>query len=41
MTNYGFKIQPSNNNDPFKTVLFHDLSSSDSYPVMRVIYVHP
>ena len=41
MTNYGFKIQPSNNNDPFKTVLFHDLSSSDSYPLMRVIYVHP
>jgi len=39
--NYGFKIIPGMNNDPFTTVLFHSLNSDDSYPIMRVIYVHP
>ncbi len=39
--NHGFKILPGPNNDPFKTVLFHNLDSDDAYPVMRVIYVHP
>ena len=41
LTNYGFKLQTSISNDPFTTVLFHSLNSSDSYPVMRVIYVLP
>lgn len=41
ITNYGFKLQTSISNDPFTTVLFHNLNSSDSYPVMRVIYVLP
>lgn len=39
--NYGFKIIPGMNNDPFTTVLFHNLNSDDAYPIMRVIYVHP
>lgn len=39
--NHGFKILPGSNNDPFSTVLFHNLKSDDAYPIMRVIYVHP
>ena len=37
--NYGFKIQSSQNSDPFKTVQFHNLNSNVTYPVLRVIYV--
>ena len=40
-TNHGFKLIPGTNNDPFTTVLFHNLTSNDAYPIMRVIYVHP
>jgi hypothetical protein len=37
--NYGFKIQGTINSDPFKTIKFHNLNSSITYPVLRVIYV--
>ena len=39
--NYGFKLETSLYNDPFKTLLFYSLNSSDLFPVMRVIYVLP
>ena len=37
--NYGFKLQSSLSNDPFKTIQFHNLNSNISLPVLRVIYV--
>jgi hypothetical protein len=40
-TNFGFKLQSSFNNDPFTTVQFYGINNTDSYPVMRVIYVLP
>ena len=38
-TNLGFKLQSSFSNDPFTTVKFYGINNTDSYPVMRVIYV--
>ena len=39
--NYGFKLEPSISNDPFRTMLFYSIDSPDYFPVMRVIYVLP
>lgn len=39
--NYGFKLETSLSNDPFKTMLFYSIDSPDYFPVMRVIYVLP
>ena len=39
--NYGFKLETSLSNDPFRTMLFYSLDSPDYFPVMRVIYVLP
>ena len=39
--NYGFKLETSLSNDPFRTMLFYSIDSSDYFPVMRVIYVLP
>ena len=39
--NYGFKLEPSISNDPFRTMLFYSIDNPDHFPVMRVIYVLP
>ena len=39
--NYGFKLETSLSNDPFRTMLFYSIDSPDYFPVMRVIYVLP
>ena len=39
--NYGFKLEPSISNDPFRTMLFYSIDNPDYFPVMRVIYVLP
>jgi len=39
--NYGFKLEPSISNDPFRTMLFYSIDSPDYFPGMRVIYVLP
>ena len=39
--NYGFKLETSISNDPFRTMLFYSIDSPDYFPVMRVIYVLP
>ncbi len=39
--NYGFKLEASLSNDPFRTMLFYSIDSSEYFPVMRVIYVLP
>ena len=39
--NYGFKLETSLSNDPFRKMLFYSIDSPDYFPVMRVIYVLP
>lgn len=41
VSNYGFKLSPSINNNPFETIYFHGVDSDSLYPMVKVEYVVP